>query len=237
MGAFQDLTGQKFGRLTVQYIAFRKNSQIYWHCLCDCGNETDVSRVHLKNGATQSCGCIKKEKLQQKTIDLTGQRFGKLLVLKKSENKIKNRSIRWICQCDCGVVKEIDGYSLRSGATESCGCIKSKGEEKITQLLLENNIEFEKEKSFSNCRYPDTNFQAKFDFYVNNSYIIEFDGKQHFNIGGWNDDNNFSITKKHDEYKNNWCKKNKISLIRIPYTKLNTLTINDLLIESSEFLI
>jgi hypothetical protein len=54
--------------------------------------------------------------------DLTGQRFGKLFVLKKSPNKNPSGKIKWICKCDCGNVKEITGGDLVSGKIVSCGC-------------------------------------------------------------------------------------------------------------------
>ena len=54
-----------------------------------------------------------------KRIDLTGQRFGKLIVLKKADRKGKNSY--WICRCDCGVEKEICATALKHGQT-SCGC-------------------------------------------------------------------------------------------------------------------
>lgn len=53
----------------------------------------------------------------RKSIDITGQRFGRLLVLKYSGGL-------WQCQCDCGVIKGIVGYELLSGKTKSCGCLK-----------------------------------------------------------------------------------------------------------------
>lgn len=53
-------------------------------------------------------------------IDLTGSRFGKLLVLRRAGNR--GPHIAWACQCDCGNTKEIVGHSLRSGASQSCGC-------------------------------------------------------------------------------------------------------------------
>ena len=46
-----------------------------------------------------------------KAIDLVGKRFGRLVVLKRDENK-KSKSVYWICQCDCGNIKSIDGASL-----------------------------------------------------------------------------------------------------------------------------
>ena len=85
--------------------------------------------------------------MNKKKIDLTGQRFGKLTVIQEAGHK-NGRSIAWLCHCDCGNDKIIDGHSLRIGSTKSCGCTKSFGEEKIIKILTENNIKFETEKSF-----------------------------------------------------------------------------------------
>ena len=55
-------------------------------------------------------------------IDLTGQRFGRLTVLKK-EKSDNNGNVMWRCQCDCGNIVIVRGVSLRSGNTRSCGCL------------------------------------------------------------------------------------------------------------------
>lgn len=55
-------------------------------------------------------------------LDLTGQKFGKLEVLREG-NKDKKGNRRWLCRCDCGREKEIYQQSLRSGVTQSCGCL------------------------------------------------------------------------------------------------------------------
>lgn len=57
----KDLTGQRFGRLTVLRFASKKNSNYYWLCKCDCGKETIVSKNHLSDGHTKSCGCFQRE--------------------------------------------------------------------------------------------------------------------------------------------------------------------------------
>jgi hypothetical protein len=63
MSAFIDITGQRFGRLTVIRLSYtRKNA--YWLCRCDCGQITTVVRYHLVKGTTRSCGCIKVERLR-----------------------------------------------------------------------------------------------------------------------------------------------------------------------------
>lgn len=84
-------------------------------------------------------------------IDLLGQRFEKLLVIQKDENKHSNKKIYWICQCDCGnITPPIEGTSLRKeNGTRSCGCLMSEGELLIGAFLKENNINFKKQFSFS----------------------------------------------------------------------------------------
>lgn len=57
------------------------------------------------------------------------------------------------------------------GTVQSCGCLKSVGEEKISQLLTENNISFNREKIFNDFK------PYRYDFYVDNKYIIEYDGR------------------------------------------------------------
>lgn len=58
---FQDLTGQRFGRLVVLGIAERRKTATRFLCKCDCGNETVVLSTNLKSGHTQSCGCWQDE--------------------------------------------------------------------------------------------------------------------------------------------------------------------------------
>lgn len=62
MGKFIDLTGQKFGRLTVKERAENsKQNRARWKCICDCGREVIVEGQHLRSGVTKSCGCYQRE--------------------------------------------------------------------------------------------------------------------------------------------------------------------------------
>ena len=54
------MLGRRFGLLRVTAYAGRKNGRSLWHCICDCGRETDVPESSLKNGNTTSCGCKSK---------------------------------------------------------------------------------------------------------------------------------------------------------------------------------
>ena len=62
----EDLTGQKFGRLTVLEFSHRGNfRQSFWKCQCNCGNIVFVRAGQLKFGTTKSCGCLQKEKVSK----------------------------------------------------------------------------------------------------------------------------------------------------------------------------
>lgn len=58
-----------------------------------------------------------------KLIDLTGKKFGRLTVLKRSPENI-NRKPAWVCQCECGNIKIVRGSDLKEGKTKSCGCLQ-----------------------------------------------------------------------------------------------------------------
>ena len=237
-----DLTGKKFGKLTPLY--YIKGGK--WHCKCDCGNECDVLGQRLKRGTTKSCGCYKAERMseigkQAIQLDLVGKKFGKLTALEPTDKR-QGRSVIWKCQCDCGNIHFASRTNLLGGYVSSCSnCrIKSHGEEKIIAILKENKIDYETEKTFDTCKFPDTKCSARFDFYINNQYLLEFDGIQHFEqkTGGWFSSTDFfNKIKQRDNYKNEWCKKNNIPLIRIPYYQLDNLTICDILLETSQFIV
>ena len=230
-----NLTGKKYGKLLVLKKAESKNGHSQWHCLCDCGNETIVSSDKLKSGHTKSCGCEKNKN----KIDLIGQKFGKLTVIADS-GKRHNGGMIWTCQCECGNIKDVRADALKAGTIMSCGCLRSKGEEIISKILNQNNINFIPQKTFEDCVFKDTNKKALFDFYLQDyNTIIEYDGIQHFKVNqGWNTEEKFLKTKAHDNYKTNWCEIHRYNLIRIPYTvKLEELTLEDLLPDTSKYIV
>lgn len=65
MGKVKDVTGQRFGRLTVIRFVEVKDRQAFFECVCDCGNHTIVSGHNLRRGHTKSCGCLLKEYLHK----------------------------------------------------------------------------------------------------------------------------------------------------------------------------
>lgn len=58
-----------------------------------------------------------------RTIDMTGQKFGRLMVIKQIDSE-KCGQAKWLCKCECGTTKTIRGNHLRSGHIKSCGCLR-----------------------------------------------------------------------------------------------------------------
>lgn len=231
----KDLTNQKFGSLiAIRPTEKRSGSQVVWECLCNCGNTCYVGASNLICGHTSSCGCARKNSALFK--DLTGQQFGLLTAIKPTEDRDFSNVI-WECRCQCGKYCLVSSNKLLMGRKTSCGCTqrKSRGEEKIQQILEKNNIEFQTQKTFDTCK--DINLLL-FDFWVSNSYLIEFDGMQHFkSVEYFGGEECFTTLQKHDKIKNQWCKDNNITLIRIPYTQLNKITLQDIQPETSSFIV
>ena len=231
--------GNIYGKLTVvKYSHTTKDRHKYWLCECECGNKEIIKSTDLNTGKRKECLICQKKKRKIQYIDESGKVYGRLKVLELDREK-SGKIAYWRCQCECGSLLTISGLKLRSYHTQSCGCLNSKGEFKISQILTKENISFKKEIKFQDCVYQK---QLRFDFGVyekdNLLYLIEFDGEQHFlsRDSGWNNDENLLETQKRDKIKNDYCKTNNIPLIRIPYYHLENLTINDLLL-TSNFLI
>ena len=237
-----DETGKQYGRLTVIERAGSKRNLATWLCQCECGNIKIIAGRDLRRGV-QSCGCLQKEKIteynsNQKIIDLTGQTFGKLIVIERGENHGEQPT--WICQCECGTISEVMGSNLRKeNGTRSCGCVNSKGEERISNLLVENQIDFKKEYSFENC-ISDKGFRLRFDFaiFIDNElkYLIEFDGIQHTHPQSLFVKDDFHLRQVRDNIKNQYCLNNNIPLIRIPYNLIDKMIIDDLIVDKTKYL-
>lgn len=223
---YNDLTGQRFNMLTVlekDYDANRRDRHMFWKCKCDCGKIVSISGSNLLRGA-YSCGCYNST---GKIVDITGETFGALTVLEFVKTNDQRDSL-WLCQCKCGKRVVRSKSSLRSESYSSCGCITmSNGVKKIENILLQNNITFVREQTFDSCRFPDTNALARFDFYINNEFLLEFDGAQHY--GRSEKFFNYETIHEHDIFKNNWCFENNIKLKRIPYWALNKITLQNIL--------
>ena len=245
---FQDLRGQTFGRLLV--LKRGENSshgQVKWDCVCSCGNPVTVLAGHLSSGHTRSCCCFQKDRAHETHFkDLIGKRFGKLVVLNRNfeyENLREDKQTYWNCLCDCGSKTVVTGGKLVFGHTQSCGCVSSFGELKIKEIFNNLGLAYKSNLTFPDCLGV-TGKRLKFDFGVfdnnkNLRYVIEFDGTQHFicEERGWGSKENFEKQRIRDRLKDKYCFDRNIPIIRIPYVMLNFMTIDDLRLETSNFIL
>ena len=137
------LIGQRFGSLTIigETGDWGRKSPL-WECKCECGNVFFVEGYDLMTGNTKDCGCMERKKraLQKELAgantqggaevknvrnypaDLTGERFGDLVVTRVAEKK--GRYETWECKCDCGNTVQVFRWNLLGGRTKSCGCMR-----------------------------------------------------------------------------------------------------------------
>ena len=251
MGRPLDITGQKFNMLTALSKTENRTAHglVIWKFQCDCGKIVDKPAAQVKNGDIKSCGCIRSQglvKFNKENSDKAkipyGTIFGKRKVIEDLgfREQVKGHNRRWYrCLCECGNYKEVMGNQLKQGQTSSCGqCgFMSKGEFLIKQLLEENNYIFNYDYMMPEL-FQETGRRLRFDFIVYNNdnsinRIIEFDGRQHKygpDTSYWgHTTDTLDTIKERDLIKNNFCKKHNYIFVRIPHTKLNTLSIEDLM--------
>lgn len=220
----KDLTGQVFGKLKVIEVSGSKNRKAIWLCECECGNFCNVYGYSLISGNTKTCGCSRNAQ------NLKNKKFGMLTVIDRAEDYIPASGVpkvRWNCVCDCGNTTVVNAYNLTHNVVTSCGCRNSKGEKKIEDYLRNNNIQYERQKTFDGCK---NQINLRFDFYLPKyDMCIEYDGIQHFqpvDFAGkgneWAKDR-FLETQENDKLKDEYCLAHKIKIVRIPYTDFDNI--------------
>ena len=133
----KNLVGKTFGAwIVLEYAGFdnsNKSNVHKWLCQCKCGIEREVNGVNLKKGLSTSCGCSSIK-------DITGNKYGKLKVIKFMETK--NGNAYWECICSCKNKKIVSGHDLRLNRVKSCGCLA--GQHVITHGLSNNSSAYYK---------------------------------------------------------------------------------------------
>lgn len=215
-----DLTGKVYGELTVAEMLYnyQNKHKTYCKCITISGKEVIVRADALQSGAThreQGAGRAGKP------VDITGKRFGLLQAIQPTSRKASNGSIIWECLCDCGNITYVPIGQLTRKHTISCGCKhQSKWEMFIGDFLSSLNIDFVPQKRFVDCMNKGHTDILPFDFYLPQyNIIIEYDGEHHFYpIKMWGGKEKFITIQENDNIKNNYCKSNNITLLRLPYT-------------------
>jgi len=214
---FQKKVGKRYGYLTIIGMGIKdKNYRL--ECQCDCGNIIRASFHELEKSRVVSCGCKKQSEKRIAMEQLIGERFFKILVL--GIENFEESTVRY--RCDCGVEKTARYYHIKYGRISSCGCLKSKGEFVVGQILQKLDIPFKKEVSFPDCK---SEKPLPFDFGIYSKTgvllgLIEYNGNIHYSSKGtgWNTPDRLLKTQKHDYIKQLYCETRGIPLLVIPFT-------------------
>lgn len=199
-----------------------------------CGNEFKTKWNAFQQGnRCPKCAmekCFEHNRLGIEYISTFISESGNQLLTdsyKNSQSKLKIK-----CgECDHEWITNWSNYRLGKRCPSCYSRNKSsKGIRKIKNILNNKSIKYSLEYRFDNCKYKHT---LPFDFAIFNndnlSCLIEYDGEQHYipiDFSGKGEDwanNQLNMTKKRDEIKTNYCKENKIKLIRIPYWEFNNI--------------
>lgn len=147
-GHLRSLIGRRFGKLVVLEDTRKKTSsgEKQYLCQCDCGNKKIINSFALSSLRVQSCGCQSR-----KYDDLSGKKFGKILVLKEVE-KLSNGQRQFLCQCDCGREKKITGHDLLANKEFSCICTIKRKKIEHNNLIKAKQRRIDRERALSNSK-------------------------------------------------------------------------------------
>ena len=131
----EDITGQRFGKLTAASKEESKGGKTRWLCICDCGKPKVAFTSMLKSGHTWHCGCERGKTKYSTMLDLEGKRFGRLVAVRLTEKRDSKGSVVWECICDCGNMVDVSADGLVHGNYVSCGCRKQEIKDALGDTL------------------------------------------------------------------------------------------------------
>lgn len=234
----EEIVGQKFGRWTVvgpgePYTSPGGRSFTRLHCICKCGNESDVSERDLRKGLSKSCGCYRLERLREECWDdLSGRKFGEWTAIKRLEDRHTdsgNRVQQWLCRCSCGKEGIVTRHGLVYGGSTSCGHGRTVSllEEYTQKYLNEHDWKYEHQRKYSGL-VGKNNRPLFYDFLVYERdgetprCLIECQGAQHYKpVDLFRGEAGFEDQKVRDALKRNFAKILGIRLIEITYQCYN----------------
>lgn len=188
-----------------------------------CGKIFTTSLASIKAGGGRCDYCAKQtvylalKKTKEDLIKETTKN-GVCYLLNPDDYINSNfKNLKFKC-ADCGAIfiRSLSKYKLDGNKCFKCRKTMSKGEEAIANYLESRYIKYETQKRFPDCKYKKT---LPFDFYLQDfNCCIEFDGAQHYKPSKYDrSSDNLLLRKERDRIKDEYCKKEGMALIRIPY--------------------
>lgn len=239
----EKLFNKNFSTLEIIDFSHYDNGRSYYNVRClYCNNIFTAKSNDLLNDSIESCGCV-SNKLKGKS-HLKSEKnnvYGDLTVISETFNEKKQRW-EFLCECTCGNTVSVPGNYLRSRNTKSCGCHKVNQSYEVKNILAElsdNNINYKTEYTFPDL-LSDKGFPLRFDIAIfqnqkDNPILIEYNGEQHYkSIDFFGGEEYFNTLKNNDKKKEEYCKNNNITLIKLPYSnshKANMETIKQKLVK------
>ena len=203
-------------------VNYKKNSEKV-EIICPIhGSFLQSPAAHLKGQGCETCGLEKRNDALRRNVDefISKANFVHNNKYEYSKVDYKGALKKVIISCPKhGDWEQTPGSHLAGNGCPSCR--ESKGELKTSEILTKYKIKFIRQKRFIDCTNKPTKgircVTLPFDFYLPTlNTIIEYDGQQHY-VPVWGEES-FKNLQKLDKIRNQYCKKNGIKLIRIPYT-------------------
>lgn len=200
-----------------------ENSKTVLTVVCPENHEYQTTMHRFKNQESRCPICSRKEASEKRRYDYefvkqTIEYYGYKLL----SNEYKDVKSLLLIECPNGHKFEMSFDKFNNCNHRCARCSESKGEREVGMFLDKYKIQYITQYRFEDCKFY---YTLPFDFYLSDyNCCIEFDGEQHYEIfkyfGGLD---KFIDTKIRDTIKNEYCKKNNIKLIRIPYWEFDNI--------------
>lgn len=205
------------------------DTKIRLKCTCKCGTHRSILRQSLLSGTSKSCGCYRNEVKQNADYaeNLTGKKFGFWKVDSRGETRHYaggGQVVMWNCTCKCGTKRLLSRTVLKSGESQSCGCMGEPGMrfERIVACCLDDlSANYVRQKSYENLIGINGGLLS-YDFLVycqEVTFLIECQGEQHYKpISFFGGQSVFDKQQEHDKRKRDYACLHNVPLLEIPYT-------------------
>lgn len=205
------IESQNYELLSTEYIKATSKLKMK----CDKGHEFEMSWNNFKNHGQRCPSCMRKnQKYKTYSYEYVKEYIensGYELISKEYKGCKESITVKcpkhgeWTCTFD----------NFKNADSRCPKCKNSKGENEVSRILNQLGVKYINKYKFADCKYKRV---LEFDFYLEDyNTVIEYDGEFHYAVTNRNSKEDFVLQQKRDMIKNEYCHKNNIKMIRIPY--------------------